>query len=69
MQSYEIRGVVRFWVKDKEKVVVTVRNKESGEYQEIDITGEQDVVQAVARKLKVDKNKITIPKHVKIDRR
>jgi hypothetical protein len=69
MQSYEIRGVVRFWDKDQEKVVAVVRNKESGEYQEIDITGEQDVVQAVARKLGVDVKDIRVPKHVKIDRR
>ncbi|MHC1623842.1 MAG: hypothetical protein ACXQTR_04550 [Candidatus Methanospirareceae archaeon] len=66
MQSYEVRAVITFWENDREKKIAVVREKESGTYHEIDVTGEQDVVHAVARKLNVAKDKITVPEHVKL---
>jgi len=68
MPSYEIRGYITISSDKGDREFVIVKNLDENIYHEIDVSNEQDVVQAVARKLKVDKSRITVPKHVKLQK-
>ena len=74
MPSYEIRAVIRVFEKDKERVVVTVRRKDSGEYIDIPVSSnragetavdKKTIIEAIKQKTGCKEEDIIIPRHLK----
>jgi len=68
MHSYELRGVIRTVENNREKAIAIVRDKSGNMYRSIDVTNEDDIVEAIRRKLNLKEEELKIPHHVDVER-
>lgn len=62
---YEIRGIAKWTNEEGKHVQVTVRDTDDWLYQTFEVDPNADLVSEVAKHLNVEKDEITLPKHVK----